>query len=121
MGKFNDRDLEDWRESDINTDSLSLIGERAKTGKHKNVYHGNFIPQIPYQLLSRYTKHGEVVLEPFMGSGTTLVECENLGRRYIGLDLNQKMIDYVSSQVDLFTNEREYFIAKCDSAIATLD
>jgi hypothetical protein len=116
MGKFNDIELENWREIDVNTDSLWLIGERAKSGKHKNVYHGNFIPQIPYQLLSRYTKRGEVVLEPFMGSGTTLFECENLGRRYIGLDINQEMIDYVGAQVDLFTNEHEYFIAKCDSA-----
>lgn len=116
MGKFNDLDLERWRDLDINTDSLWLIGERAKTGKHKNVYHGNFIPQIPYQLLSRYTKQGEVVLEPFMGSGTTLFECEQLGRRYIGLDINPEMIDYVTAQVDLFSNEREYFIGKCNAA-----
>lgn len=116
MGKFNDIDLENWRESDVNTDSLWLISERDKTGKHRNIYHGNFIPQIPYQLLSRYTKKGEVVFEPFMGSGTTLFECEELGRRYIGLDINPEMIDYVSAQVDLFTNEREYFIGKCNSA-----
>jgi len=116
MGKFNDIDLDGWRESDVNTDSLWLIGERAKSGKHKNVYHGNFIPQIPYQLLSRYTKRGDVVFEPFMGSGTTLFECEELGRRYIGLDINPEMIDYVSGEVDLLTNEHEYFIEYCDSA-----
>lgn len=119
MGRFNDIDLENWRESDVNTDSLWLIGERAKTGKHKNVYHGNFIPQIPYQLLSRYTKKGEVVLEPFMGSGTTLFECEELGRRYIGLDINPEMIEYVSGQVDLFTNDSEYLMRNCNSASAT--
>lgn len=88
MPKFNDLNLEDWRESDVNVDSLWLIGERAKSGKHKNIYHGNFIPQIPYQLLTRYTKKDEVVLEPFMGSGTTLFEAEALGRKYIGLDIN---------------------------------
>lgn len=119
MGKFNDIDLENWRESDVNTDSLWLIGERAKSGKHKNVYHGNFIPQIPYQLLSRYTKKGDVVFEPFMGSGTTLFECEELGRRYIGLDINPEMIEYVSGQVDLFTNDSEYLMRNCNSASAT--
>ena len=119
MAKFNDIDLEKWRECDVNTDSLWLIQERKKTGKHKNVYHGNFIPQIPNQLLRRYTKAGEVVFEPFMGSGTTLFECEELGRKYIGLDINPEMIDYVNSQVDLFTNEKEYFIGKCDSADAS--
>lgn len=116
MGRFNDIDLENWRETDVNTDSLWLIGERTKTGKHKNVYHGNFIPQIPNQLIKRYTKAADVVFEPFMGSGTTLFECEELGRKYIGLDINPEMIDYVNSQVDLFTNEHQYFIGKCDSA-----
>jgi len=116
MGRFNDIDLELWRETDVNTDSLWLIGERAKTGKHKNVYHGNFIPQIPNQLLQRYTKKGDIVFEPFMGSGTTLFECEELGRKYIGLDINPEMIEYVNSQVDLFTNVHEYFVARCDSA-----
>ena len=53
MGRFNDLDLDNWRELDINTDSLWLIGDRAKTGKHKNIYHGNFIPQIPNQLIRR--------------------------------------------------------------------
>ncbi len=37
MGKFNDIDLENWRDCDVNTDSLWLIQERMKTGKHKNV------------------------------------------------------------------------------------
>lgn len=64
MTKFNDLDLENWRELEISTDSLWLINARDKTGKHKNVYHGNFIPQIPYQLLSRYTKQALSVRLP---------------------------------------------------------
>jgi len=44
MPKFNDLDLKDWKNCDINTDSLWLINERDKSGKHKNIYHGNFIP-----------------------------------------------------------------------------
>ena len=45
--KYNDLDLKNWQELEINTDSLWIINQRDKTGKHKNVYHGNFIPQIP--------------------------------------------------------------------------
>ena len=47
---------EDWKNSDLNVDSLWIIDKRDKKGKHKNVYHGNFIPQIPYQLIKRYTE-----------------------------------------------------------------
>lgn len=78
MGKFNDLNLDDWRELDINTDSLWLISERDKSGKHKNIYHGNFVPQIPNQLIRRYTKKDKVVFEPFASSGTLLFECEEL-------------------------------------------
>ena len=42
-------DLNNWKESDINVDSLWLIDKRDSSGKHSNTYHGNFIPQIPYQ------------------------------------------------------------------------
>ncbi|MFT3743084.1 MAG: DNA methyltransferase [Pyrinomonadaceae bacterium] len=118
MPKFNDIELDQWRECDINTDSLWLIGERTKTGKHKNIYHGNFIPQIPNQLVRRYTKADEVVFEPFAGSGTTLFECEELGRRYIGLDINPEMIDYIESTRDRIFGDDRTFIEECDSTDA---
>lgn len=115
MLKFNDLDLENWRESNINTDSLWLINERDKSGKHKNIYHGNFIPQIPNQLIRRYTKKDEVVFEPFAGSGTTLFECEELGRKYIGLDINPEMIQYIQNNRDQMFSEDRTFIEQCDS------
>lgn len=91
--------MSEWKNLDINIDSLWVINERDKSGKHKNIYHGNFIPQIPNQLIRRYTKENELILEPFMGSGTTLFECEKLKRKYIGIDINPKMIDYVNLQM----------------------
>ena len=95
--KHNDLDIANWKELDVNVDSLWLIGERDKSGKHSNIYHGNFVPQIPNQLIRRYTKKNEIVLDPFLGSGTTLFEAENLERRCIGCDINVEMIDYVNS------------------------
>ena len=54
-------DKSKWKELDINTDSLWIIGPRAKGGKHENVYHGNFVPQIPNQMIRRYTDAGGVL------------------------------------------------------------
>lgn len=88
-------DETDWKNSDINVDSLWLIQKRDSSGKHENNYHGNFVPQIPYQLVKRYTHKGDTVLELFTGSGTTLFECEKLERNYIGFDINQPMIDLI--------------------------
>ena len=51
MPIFNDLNLDNWKESEILTDSLWIIPERDKTGKHNGFYHGNFIPQIPRQFI----------------------------------------------------------------------
>ena len=102
-----------WKELDINVDSLWLIGPRAKGGKRENNYHGNFAPQIPDNLIRRYTNDGETVLDLFMGSGTTLFECERLNRNYIGFDINQEIIDHVQSKMDE-TCPIKYFIHNCD-------
>jgi DNA modification methylase len=97
--KFNDLDIDNWKKIDVNVDSLWLIGERDKKGKHSNKYHGNFIPQIPYQLIKRYTKKQDIVLDVFLGSGTTLFECENLNRNFIGFDINNEMISFVNEKM----------------------
>lgn len=85
---FSDIDLHRWRDyPDIITDSLWLFPSRDKTGPHIGDYWGNFVPQIPNQIIRRFTKRGEVVVDLFAGMGTTLIECRHLGRHGIGVEL----------------------------------
>ncbi|MHB1004862.1 MAG: DNA methyltransferase [Chloroflexota bacterium] len=87
--EFSDIDLRRWKErSDIILDSLWLLGARAKDGPHAPDYWGNFVPQIPRQVLQRFTRRGELAVDLFSGMGTTLIECRHLGRHGIGLELN---------------------------------
>jgi len=92
--KINDINLLRWKEYDgIITDSLWILDKRDTSGSHLGWYWGNFIPQIPHQMMLRYTKKGEWVLDTFLGSGTTLIECRRLGRNGIGIELNQEVAD----------------------------
>lgn len=90
MAKYNDINIKEWKNyEDVLTDSLWIINKRDNSGAHDGHYHGNFVPQIPHQLLTRYTKIGDWVLDPFMGSGTTLIEAQRLNRNSIGIELQK--------------------------------
>jgi len=59
--KLNDINLNRWKEySDIITDSLWVLHKRDSSGVHTAGYWGNFIPQIPNQMVRRFTKKGEL-------------------------------------------------------------
>jgi len=107
MPIFNDLNLNNWKESEIWTDSLWVIPERDKTGKHSGFYHGNFVPQIPHQLILRYTKKNDIVFDPFLGSGTTAYESENLNRDFIGVEIQKKLVDYVGKNIEPKNNFSE--------------
>lgn len=91
---INDINLNRWKEyGDIITDSLWLIERRDSSGAHRADYWGNFVPQIPAQLMRRYTRPGEWVLDAFAGLGTTLIEGQRLGRNVLGVELQQAVAE----------------------------
>jgi len=104
--KVNDINFLRWKEYDgIITDSLWVLDKRDTSGAHLGWYWGNFIPQIPHQMMLRYTKKGDWVLDTFVGSGTTLIECRRLGRNGIGIELNQEVAQKAKELVEKEQNK----------------
>ena len=62
--------------------------ERTKHVHRLHPYLGKFIPQLVEWFLVRYFKEGDVILDPFMGSGTTLVQGNELKMHTIGIDIS---------------------------------
>lgn len=57
-----------------------------------------------------FTDMGETVLDPFMGSGTTLVACAKLGRKGIGIELEPKYFDIACRRVEQAYRQGDMFI-----------
>jgi hypothetical protein len=97
---INDINLNRWKDyPHILTDSLWLLEHRDSSGVHAADYWGNFVPQIPHQLMLRYTRRGEVVLDPFAGLGTTLIEGQRLGRHTLGIELQPDVAERARQRI----------------------
>ena len=68
----------------------------------------------PYGLfadfVTDFTSPGDLVLDPFMGSGTTGVACMNLGRKFIGIELERKYFDIACERIDQAQRQGDLFV-----------
>jgi len=64
------------------------------------VFHPSQKPlQVISRLLSTFTDEGDLVLDPFMGSGTTLVAARSLGRRAIGIEIEERYCEIAAQRL----------------------
>ena len=57
------------------------------------------------ELVGLYTNPGETILDPFMGSGTTGVACIQLGRKFMGVEVNPQWFDLACRRIEAATRE----------------
>ncbi|WP_347938176.1 DNA (cytosine-5-)-methyltransferase [Mycoplasma feriruminatoris] len=63
------------------------------SGKEKTSHPTQKSLKLMQQLIQIHTNEGEVILDPFMGSGTTGVACKKLNRKFIGIEIDKKYFD----------------------------
>lgn len=89
--------------------------------RDKDVHPAVFPIDLPARCIELFTHTGELVIDPFVGIGSTLVAARELGRNAVGFDLNKKYVDYATkkrlAQMEIDFNGSTKQIAICDDAI----
>ena len=73
--------------------SIWSFNKRGNWATHRGDYRGNCPPQVPRNLILKYTKENDIVLDPFCGSSTTGIASNLLGRRFLGIDQEEEYIE----------------------------
>lgn len=86
--------------------------------REKDIHPAVFPIGLPKKCIRLFTHEGELVLDPFVGSGTTLIAARDLNRNAVGFDLNKKYVHLCEerlAQQDILNTSKQ--IAICDDAI----
>lgn len=82
---------------------LQLLPEQGKIIK---AHPATFPVGLPSEYIQAMTNKDDIVIEPFCGSGTTLIACEQTGRICYGMELEPKYIDVIIDRWEQFTGEK---------------
>lgn len=92
----------------IQTTTVWSFPNRGKWLTHSAKYRGNWAPQIPNNLILRYSQEGDVVLDPMLGSGTTMIEAKSLGRKGVAFDIHPEVVK-LAREACKFELDKKFF------------
>lgn len=74
--------------------------------KSVSEYHGAIMPKfLPLWIINTFSKNGDgIILDPFLGTGTTAVVCEELNRKWIGIEIEERYCEIAAKRIE---NERK--------------
>lgn len=89
----------------LESTSVWSFPERGSWASHNPHYRGNWSPYVPRNVILRYSKEKDVVLDQFIGGGTTAVEALLLNRNIIGVDINPSAVELTKKNINDITSE----------------
>ncbi len=110
--------IETWAPDNFTLETTTVwsFPNRGSWATHNPKYRGNWSPYVPRNIILRYSRKGDVVLDQFLGSGTTLIETVLLGRHGIGVDINSGALEIAKRNISFCeTNKYEPKIVRGDA------
>lgn len=81
--------------------SKNVWNDVSSTRSRKHIEHGATYPEkLVNRLIKMYTKEKDLVLDPFLGTGTTFEACINTNRNGIGIELNERFFPHIQEIID---------------------
>ncbi len=100
MPTFGDCELI-WTNVKRNSVKMVTIQYNGLIGREVKRDHATQKPEsVMEYCVSGYTTEGHTILDPFMGSGTTGVACANLGRKFIGVEIERRYFDIACRRIE---------------------
>lgn len=84
----------------------SVLPLLAEMGSIRSLHPATFPVGLPSEYIQAMSDKGDIVIEPFCGSGTTLIACEQLGRRCFGMELEPTYVDVIIDRWEQFTGQK---------------
>ncbi|MEI0476577.1 TRM11 family SAM-dependent methyltransferase [Brachyspira pulli] len=98
--------IKKWEPDDFELEMTThwSFPNRGNWATHDAKWRGNWSPYIPRNIILRYSQEGDLVLDQFVGGGTTLVEAKLLNRNIIGVDVNDIALNRCREKIDFEYN-----------------
>lgn len=94
--------IKKWEPDDFELEMTThwSFPKRGDWATHDAKWRGNWSPYMPRNIILRYSQEGDLVLDQFVGGGTTLVEAKLLNRNIIGVDCNDEVLARCREKID---------------------
>lgn len=93
---------------DLECTSVWAFPRRGNWATHTSSWRGNWAPEVVRNLILRYSKEGDILLDPMIGGGTTAIEAKILNRNIVCSDINDVALKRTKKCLDFKANNNSW-------------
>lgn len=98
--------------TNLNANARTFSHDPLAKGDYKGKQHPTQKPIALMEWCLGFLPNAETILDPFMGSGTTGVACVNLGRKFIGIEMDADYFNIAVSRIQKAHEQADFFVKK---------